>query len=570
MKVIPRPLATARQRILVIVGFFVILSGVIIFTLCKVSLGFGHAHKTPVVTQDEDDTTAEDKEPTLRGDITDRNGEILATTLRMASVYADPKQILNIDEAAAKLAPLLSGETAASLKQKLSRPRARFIWLKRDITPREEYDINKLGLPGIDFRYEERRIYPTDNLASHAVGYTDRDGNGIAGIEKYFDKQLRESDEPLALSIDSRVQHIVRRETLNAMERFSGIGGIGMMMNVKTGEIIAMASVPDFNPNTPSATTGIGTLDPKFNRAALGVYEMGSTFKSLTISEALDSGRVKMFDQFDARAPIQVANFTINDFHPEYKIMDVPHVFIFSSNIGTVKIVEKLGTDLFKSFLEKIGMMKPAPIELPEVGHPLVPNPWRDISTMTIAFGHGMSVSPTQLMRAEAAMVNGGILVTPTLVKKDTVTGTPQGTRVIKSETSLAMQQLLRLNVLAGTGKKGAVPGYVVGGKTGTSEKIGSHGYIHDKLISSFIATFPMDDPQYVVLVMVDEPHPRKDTFGYATGGWVAAPPVANIIAGAAPILGIAPRDEKAPELVQKLSIPGLDTARVIEEGKGH
>ena len=570
MKVIPRPLATARQRILVIVGFFVILSGAIIFTLCKVSLGFGYTHKTPVVTQDEDDTTVDDKEPTLRGDITDRNGEILATTLRMASVYADPKQILNIDEAAQKLAPLLTGETAASLKQKLSRPRARFIWLKRDITPTEEYNINKLGLPGIDFRYEERRIYPTDNLAAHAVGYTDRDGNGIAGIEKYFDKQLRESDEPLALSIDSRVQHIVRRETLNAMERFSGIGGIGMMMNVKTGEIIAMVSVPDFNPNTPSATTGIGAIDPKFNRAALGVYEMGSTFKSLTISEALDSGRVKMFDQFDARAPIHVANFTINDFHPEYKIMDVPHVFIFSSNIGTVKIVEKLGTDLFKSFLEKIGMMKPAPIELPEVGHPLVPNPWRDISTMTIAFGHGMSVSPTQLMRAEAAMVNGGILVTPTLVKKDFVAGPPQGTRVIKSETSLAMQQLLRLNVLAGTGKKGAVPGYVVGGKTGTSEKIGSHGYIHDKLISSFIATFPMDDPQYVVLVMVDEPHPRKDTFGYATGGWVAAPPVANIIAGAAPILGIAPRDEKAPELVQKLSIPGLDTARVIEEGKGH
>ena len=570
MKLVSRPLATARQRLLLIAGFFVILAGVIIFTLCKVSLGFGHAHKTPsVVAQDEDETTPEDNEPVLRGDITDRNGEILATTLRMASVYADPKQILNVDEAATKLATVLHGETVTSLRAKLSRP-MRFIWLKRDITPTEEYNINKLGLPGIDFRYEERRIYPTDNLAAHAVGYTDRDGSGIAGIEKYFDAQLKDSDEPLALSIDSRVQHIVRRETLNAVDRFSGIGGIGMMMNVKTGEIIAMVSVPDFNPNDPGGTSGAGAADPKFNRAALGVYEMGSTFKSLTISEALDSGRVKMFDQFDARAPIHVANFTINDFHPEYKIMDVPHVFIFSSNIGTVKIVEKLGTDLFKAFLEKIGMMKPAPVELPEVGHPLVPNPWRDISTMTIAFGHGMSVSPTQLMRAESAMVNGGILVTPTLIRKATTAAAPEGPRVIKAETSLAMRQLLRLNVLAGTGKKGAVPGYVVGGKTGTSEKIGAGGYIHNKLISSFIATFPMDDPQYVVLVMVDEPKPRKDTYGYATGGWVAAPPVANIIAGAAPILGIAPRDENAPELVQKLSIPGLDTARVISDGKDH
>jgi len=568
MKLIPRPLATARQRLLLIAGFFVILAGVIIVTLVRVSLGFDHTHKLQTVNAQAEDSDSEtdDAAPELRADIEDRNGEMLATTLRMASVYADPKQILDVHEAAVKLATVLHDETPASLQQKLSRP-MRFIWLKRDITPKEEYDINKLGLPGIDFRYEERRIYPTDNLAAHVVGYTDRDGNGIAGIEKYFDKQLREEDEPLTLAIDSRIQHIVRRETLNAVEKFSAIGGIGMLMNVKTGEIIAMASVPDFNPNDPGATSGIGAIDPKFNRAALGVYEMGSTFKSLTISLALDSGRVKMFDTVDARAPIHIARFTINDFHPQYKIMSVPEVFIFSSNIGTVKIVQRIGTELFKSFLEKIGMMAPAPVELPEVGHPLIPNPWGEINTMTIAFGHGMAVSPTQLLRAESAMVNGGILVTPTLVKKD-MAGPPQGPRVIGEDASLAMRRLLRLNVLAGTGKKGAVPGYVVGGKTGTTEKNINGVYIHNKLISSFIATFPMDDPQYVVLVMVDEPHPRKDTFGYATGGWVAAPAVANIIAGAAPILGVAPRDENAPELLQKLAFPGLDTAHVIEEGK--
>jgi cell division protein FtsI (penicillin-binding protein 3) len=486
----------------------------------------------------------------------------------MASVYADPKQILNIHEAAVKLAPLL-GETPKALQAKLSKPGVRFLWLKRDITPREEYAINRLGIPGVDFRYEERRIYPMDNLAAHLVGYTDRDGNGIAGMEKSYDDQLSAGDAPVQLAIDSRVQHIVRREVMNAVDKFSAIGGIGMMMNVKTGEIVAMVSEPDFNPNTPGVTSGTGDNDPKFNRAALGVYEMGSTFKSLTIAEALDSGRVKMFDEFDARQPIHVGKFKIDDFHPEYKIMDVPHVFIFSSNIGTVKIVEKLGTDLFKSFLARVGMMKPAPIELPEIGRPIVPNPWQEISTMTIAFGHGMSVSPAQLLRAESAMVNGGVLVTPTLLKQPPTT-TPKGEQVIKPETSLAMRRLLRLNVLAGTGKKGAVPGYVVGGKTGTTEKAINGVYAKKRLISSFIAAFPMDDPQYVVLVMVDEPKPRKDTFGYATGGWVAAPPVANIIAGAAPILGVAPRDENAPDIVQKLTIPGLDYARVIEEGKEH
>lgn len=575
MKHVPRPLAVARQRLLLISGVFVILALVVVFTLCKVSLGFGRTGTTHAVTAREDDENAENNEPLLRAEIHDRNGEMLATTLRMASVFVDPKHIQDVNEAAQKLATVFHNETVASVKEKISR-KARFVWLKRDITPKEQYEVNKLGIPGIDFRYEERRIYPADNLASHVVGYTDRDGIGIAGLEKKFEEQLKDSAEPLTLSLDARIQHIMRREVMNAVERFSAIGGIGMMMNAKTGEIVAMASVPDFNPNNPSAipacagTSCTGDNDPKFNRAALGVYEMGSTFKSLTIAEALDSGRVKMTDRFDARAPIHVANFTIDDFKPERKIMDVPEVFTYSSNIGTVKIVEKLGTDLFKSFLEKLGMTKPAPLELPEIGRPLVPNPWRDISTMTIAFGHGMSVSAAQLMRAEAAMVNGGILVAPTLIKRETFNAEPIGDRVIKSETSQAMRQLLRLNVLAGTGGKGAVPGYVVGGKTGTTEKNIRGVYVQDKLISSFIAAFPMDDPQYVVLVMVDEPKPRKDTYGYATGGWVAAPAVSNIISGAAPILGIAPRDENAPELLAKLTIPGMNLAEFIAHHKGH
>ena len=401
------------------------------------------------------------------------------------------------------------------------------------------------------------------------VGYTDRDGAGIAGLEKYFDKELAAHPEPLFLSIDNRIQHIVRRETLNAVERFSAIGGIGMIMNVKSGEILAMVSVPDFNPNKPAASTGTGPDNPRFNRAALGVYEMGSTFKSLTLAEAFDLGEVNMNSSVDARNAIKIGRFTIDDYKGEYRVLSVPEVFVYSSNIGTVKIVEKIGTPKFRAFLDRIGMTKPAPIELPEVGYPILPKPWGDVHTKTISFGHGLAVSATQLLRAESAMVNGGILVTPTLIKKEFY-GEPQGERVISKQASQSMQQLLRLNVLAGTGGKAAVPGYVVGGKTGTTNKPVAGGYSETKLISSFIAAFPMDDRQYAVLVMVDEPKPRKDTFGYATGGWVAAPAVANIIAGAAPILGIAPRDENAPELLEKLTPEGMNLAEFIESTKGH
>lgn len=570
MKPVARPLAIARQRLLVIAAFFVIFVGVIAVTLIKVSLWHDtNSRDTRAITQRKDDD--EDfgmPEHEVRAEIRDRNGNMLATSLRMASVFADPKDISDPDDAAKRIAPLLPKESVASLKEKLTR-KSRFVWLKRNITPREQYEINKLGIPGIDFRYEERRIYPNDELTAHVVGYTDRDDKGIAGVEKYFDKELANHPEPLFLSIDSRIQHIVRRETLNAMERFSAIGGIGMMMNVKTGEVVAMVSVPDFNPNNMSSITGTGDGDPRFNRAALGVYEMGSTFKSLTIAEAFELNKVNMDSTVDARSPIKIGRFTIDDYKGEYRVLSVPEVFVYSSNIGTVKIVDKIGTPKFKEFLTRIGMTKPAPIELPEIGRPIVPNPWRDVSTMTIAFGHGIAVSAAQLLRAESAMVNGGILITPTLIKKEFY-GEPQGDRVISKQSSRAMQQLLRLNVLAGTGKNADVKGYVVGGKTGTTNKAVGGGYSESRLISSFIGAFPMDDPQYAVLIMIDEPKGRKDTYGYATGGWVAAPAVAKIIAGAAPILGIAPRNENAPELLDKLTPEGMNLDEFIARTKGH
>ncbi len=547
----PQSVKTARLRLIIIGAFYALFCLIIVARLVDVSLlsQFRHNAKKAAIKTDSGDTE------NLRAEIRDRNGVLLATTLRMASVYADPKGLLDINDAAAKIAAVL-GDDAAGLQQKLSKPRARFVWIKRNITPKQEYEINKLGLPGVDFRYEEKRIYPLDNLTSHVVGYTDKDDNGIAGIEKKFDERLKTDNTPLVLSLDARVQHIVRREVAKAVERFTAIGGTGVVMDVTTGEIIAMVSQPDFDPHDPTKIIATEREhDPRFNRATLGMYEMGSTFKTLTTALVLDSGAVKIHDVFNVAAPIHIGGFTIHDFHPINHPVEVSEIFKESSNIGTVHMVEKVGTQLHHAFIEKLGLTKPVELELPEIGQPLVPHPWKDISTITIAFGHGISVSPVHLVRALGAVVNGGYLIKPTLMKQaDYHAELPP--RLISEETSHMIRRLLRLVVTEGTGKSAEANGYVVGGKTGTSEKLGAGGrYLEHSLISSFIAAFPVNKPRYVVLVMVDEPHPRKDTYGFATGGWVAAPAVAQIVNGIAPILGVAPQDENDPQLKDDLTI---------------
>ena len=462
--------------------------------------------------------------------------------------------IMDKAETAHQLAQIFDDLDEKAVFEKLSQKR-RFVWIKRQITPKQQLAVNYLGNQGLDFQYEVRRFYPQENLAAHVVGYTDRDGQGLAGIESAFSKTLTQEKQPVQLSLDMRVQHIVRESLQRAVTHFQGIGGAAAVMDTHTGELLALVSLPDFDPHHPGSQASLDQdSNPTFNRATLGTYEMGSTFKTFTTALALDQAGVKISDKFDATNAIKVGRFTINDFHPEHRPLTVAEIFQVSSNIGTVRIVQKIGTALHQAFLRKLGLTETLPLEIPEKGHPQVPNPWRDISSMTIAFGHGMAVTPLHLLHAFGAIVNGGYLLPVTIIKQ---AGPPKDrTRVISQTTSETMRKLLRLVVLEGTGSKAEAPGYVVGGKTGTTEKNKNGRYEKKSLISSFVGAFPMNDPQYAVLVMVDEPKPQKDSFGYATAGWVAAPAVKEIVERIAPILGVAPQDETDPKLQAALAVP--------------
>jgi len=476
-----------------------------------------------------------------RADIVDRNGIVLAATLPTASLYADPRKVQDAAATARRLAAALPELSEAEIRARLAAERS-FTWLKRDLTPRQQYEVNRLGLPGLYFQREQRRVYPNGELTAHVVGFTDIDTNGLAGIEKSFDDVLRGASEPLRLSLDLRVQHILARELSAAMTEFQAIGAAGLVMDARSGEVLAMVSLPSFDPDRP----GSASDDARFNRASLGVYEMGSVFKIFTTAMALDAGVVTLDDGYDVSEPIRVARFTITDFKPKKRWLSVPEIFMYSSNIGTVHMAMAAGTATQRQFLENIGLTRASGIELGEIGQPMTPSPWREINTMTIAYGHGMAVTPVQLTGAVAAVVNGGELVQPTLLKR--AADGPTGRRILSERTSLQMRQLMRLVVRHGTGRKADAPGLRIGGKTGTADKQVGGRYARDARIASFVGAFPMDDPRYVVFAMVDEPKGTKETFGYATGGWVAAPVVGRVAEAVAPLLGVPPVLDEAPD----------------------
>jgi cell division protein FtsI (penicillin-binding protein 3) len=475
--------------------------------------------------------------PIERGEILDRNGVLLASSLGTISVFADPRKVLDPADAATKLARVLPDINEETIRARLSSTRS-FVYVKRNLTPRQEHEVNRLGLPGVFFQREDRRIYPQGPVAAHVLGFSDVDNHGLAGVEKYMDERLRAS-ETLQLSIDVRVQNIVRQELADAVAKFKATGGAGVVMDVRTGELTSLVSLPDFDPNEP----GTAPDDARFNRVTLGVYEMGSTFKIFNTAMVLEAGSTTLAGRFDATQSIHIGRFTITDYHAEKRWLSVPEIFMYSSNIGSVKMALEAGTPAQRAFLDKLHMLSPPKIELPEVGRPHVPVPWRQINTMTIAFGHGLSVSPLQLVAGTAAVVIGGIMIPPTVIKREIGDQIP-GERVLSQKTSESMRKLMRLVVEQGTGKMAAVPGYMVGGKTGTADKSGKGGYRKKALLSSFISAFPMNDPQYVVLVMLDEPQGTKETYGFATAGWTAAPTVGRIIGRIGPLLGIMPLDE--------------------------
>ncbi len=482
-----------------------------------------------------------------RPDILDRNGEILATDIRTVSLYAEPHKIVDADEAVEQLSTVLPSLNVTDIYNKLKSP-SRFQWLRRQLTPKQQSEILALGIPGIGFRPEKRRFYPGGATASHIVGHVNVDNRGIAGMERWIDSQgLADlaaigmtSDaklEPVKLSIDLRVQNILRDVVVDAMTKFRSLAAGGVVLDVRTGEVLAMVSYPDYDPNKPAD----GAKEGWMNRMSNGTFEMGSTFKSFTTAMALDSGKVKLTDSFDATNPIRIGGFTIKDFHGKRRVLTVPEIFQYSSNIGTAKMADIVGIEGHKEFLTRIGLLTKMPTELPEVKTPSQPRVWKKINSITISFGHGVSTTPLQTAVAGAALLNGGNLIEPTFLPRTIDEAQASSTKVIKKSTSDDMRFLFRWNGVNGSGRNARVPGFNVGGKTGTADKVVNGRYSNDANFNAFLAGFPIDNPRYVVLTFIDEPKTDKGN-GAALAGNTAAPMVRDIISRSAPLLGVEPK----------------------------
>ncbi|NCC02840.1 MAG: penicillin-binding protein 2 [Proteobacteria bacterium] len=484
---------------------------------------------------------------TARADITDRNGTVLATSLPTMMLMANAKNILDPIEAAGKLREILPHLNAQKLAKALESTK-HYLVIQRHLTPKQYYAINTMGIAGLEFVPDESRIYPSGNITSHLLGYTDVDNNGIAGIEKAKDEYLKTAGKPLISSIDLRLQTILHRELSDAIKTFKAIGAAGVIMDAQTGEVLSMVSLPDFNPQD----AGSAPSDSKFNRATLGVYEMGSTFKSFNTAMALDRCGIKAAQKFDTTQSISIGGRTIRDFHRTDHWMNVAEIYMESSNIGSARMAEICGRETQRSFLSSLGLMDKMQIELPEVGAPIIPplKRWGDTTVMTVAYGHGIAVNAVQMTAATAALVNGGYRVQPTLLKKSESSEKEQGPtdRIISEKTSEQMRALMRIVVKYGTAKKADVPGYLVGGKTGTADKLNGNHYNENARISSFLGVFPINAPRYVVLALLDDPKGNASTYGFATGGWTAAPVVKKVISQIGPLLNLSPFE---PEVIE-------------------
>jgi cell division protein FtsI (penicillin-binding protein 3) len=477
-----------------------------------------------------------------RPDIFDRSGRLLATDIKGATLYADPQRVIDVDELAEQIGSVLPDVKARDLRSRL-KAGGRFVRIKRELTPKQQAEIHELGLPGLGFIEEYRRVYPTGATASHVVGLVDVDNKGLAGIEKFIDDNPQltmAGDEAVTLSLDLGVQHVLREELGRAIATYRAKAAAGIVIDVHSGEVVALVSLPDYDPNRREQA-----LDKdRLNRIGYGVYEMGSVFKVFTVAGVLDSGLASLRSSYDASSPIHYASFTIDDFHGKRRRLSVPEVFIYSSNIGAAKMALDMGVDRHRAFLKKLGLLSRVPTELGDSAAPIVPAHWQKLNTMTIAFGHGLSVTPLQLAAASLPLVNGGMAVPPTFLPRSREEGIDGGQRVLKRDTSTAMLKLMRLNVLKGTAKRAEAEGYRVGGKTGTAEKVVGGRYSTSALLTNFLAAFPTDAPEYVVLVMLDEPQRVAESNNHATAGVNAAPTAGKIIARIAPILGVAPRLE--------------------------
>lgn len=540
-----RPPYIGRARLLFSLVCFLIFYGVIGWCLVSYGLEAGHIEsaKKKVLFQSSS-----------RPDIVDRNGRLLAKDIRTYSLFAEPRRIVDVDEAIELISTVLPKLNWQETYQRLKRKSA-FVWIQRGLTPTQKTQIMALGIPGIGFRTETRRFYPTGSVSSHVLGMINIDNQGIAGIEKYIDDSglsvLRsvglaheESLKPVQLSIDIRIQSIVHDELMQAMKRYKAVAAGAVILNIHTGEVLAMVSVPDFDPKNP-----IDSLkDDRLNRMTAGTFEMGSIMKSFTTAMALDSGIFHLNSIVDASKPIQVSNHhIIHDFHGKNRPLTLWEVFVYSSNIGSAKEALAVGVEEHRNFLKRLGLLDRVTTELPETARPIVPNDWQSINSMTIAFGHGIATTPLQTAVAAAALMNGGQLIDPTFLKRTEKQALKHARQVLKPKTSQDMRYLYKLNSNIGSGRNAKVVGYRIGGKTGTAEKVTNGKYSKTKNFNSFLAAFPIDNPSYVILTIIDEPQPEEGKRS-AIASMNAGPVLANIVRRSANFLGISSDFKKESE----------------------
>ncbi len=493
-----------------------------------------------------------------RADIVDRNGRILATNLDTHALYAHPRDMVDPEQTARELAAIFPELKVDQLVKDFTGTR-KFVWIRRQLSPEQMQQVHDIGSPGLVFGPREMRLYPNGAIAAHILGGASygREGVasaeviGVAGVERKFDEYLRDpanEGAPLELSIDLTIQAAAEEVLAGGMSIMNAKGAASVLMDVYTGEIISMVSLPDFDPNKRPQVllTGDQSDSPLFNRAVQGVYELGSTFKIFAVAQAMELGLINPETMINTKGPLQWGKFRIRDFHDYGAQLSATDVIVQSSNIGTARIAMQIGAERQQEFLRSLGFMEATPVELQEApsGAPLLPRNWSELSTMTISYGHGLSSSPLHLATAYSSLLNGGTRVYPTLLHRE---NRQTGPRIVRAEISERSRDMLRQVVSRGTASFGEVEGYEVGGKTGTADKPKENGggYYKDKVIATFASVFPANDPQYVLIVTFDEPSENSGSEPRRTAGWTAVPVAAEMIRRVAPLLGLRPQVDR-------------------------
>lgn len=490
-----------------------------------------------------------------RADIVDRHGRVLATNLATHALYAETRRMVDPVRAAHELARIFPDIDGARMAERFTDKNRRFIWIRTRLSPEQMQAVHDIGEPGLLFGPREMRLYPNGRMAAHVLGGASfgqqgvraAEVIGVAGVELYFEDRLRDLaqvDQPLQLSLDLTVQSAVTEVLEGGKRMLNARGATAVLMDVHTGEVISLVSLPDFDPNNrpPPPTEGEPADSPLFNRAVQGYYELGSVMKTFAVAQGLDSGRISPSTIIDTRGPLTFGRFRIRDFRNYGPQLSVKDVMVKSSNIGTARIMQPIGATAQREFLDRFGFLEPMPLELAEAARarPLLPDRWSELSVMTISYGHGMSTSPLALAAGYATLVNGGRRITPTLLKQDQV---QPGQQVIAQRTSDQIKLMLHQVVQEGTASFARIPGYPVGGKTGSADKPNPRGggYKKDAVLATFASVFPAHEPRFALVVTLDEPVDTTGPEPRRTAGWTAVPVSAEITRRVAPLLGLRP-----------------------------